>query len=260
MSQSIHNLDQNIDTVIVLPMKQELRELLKHISIVKKRDCEGLVVYVCEVGQKHVFIIKSGVGAKAVRKTFNKFFRHFQVSLIIFTGVAGAVDPQLKHKDILIPEHVKVHSQGEKGSFLNKLFSSAFSFTSWACVKKGGTLYQTNTIYHLKDKEALREMDPHARAIDMESWAAFEIAQKRQCTCWVLRVILDSGRFELPPFEMIYSQKGLLRYVHFAFQCLRRPLSLWHLLLLPSKFRASMRQLARILHVTLSSSFESIAS
>jgi adenosylhomocysteine nucleosidase len=87
---------------IIGAMDEEIK-LLKENIVIKKEVVKATITFYIGVFEgKEVVICKSGVGKVNAAITTQLLVDQFLVSHIIFTGVAGAVDPQLDIGDIVI--------------------------------------------------------------------------------------------------------------------------------------------------------------
>lgn len=87
---------------IIGAMDEEIKLLKENIEIKEAVVKATITFYVGLFEGKEVVICKSGVGKVNAAITTQLLVDQFSVSHIIFTGVAGAVDPQLDIGDIVI--------------------------------------------------------------------------------------------------------------------------------------------------------------
>lgn len=94
---------------IIGAMDEEIRLLKENIQISDEFVKATITFYVGTFQGKDVVICKSGVGKVNAAITTQLLIDHFSVSQIIFTGVAGAVDPTLDIGDIVISTSAVQH-------------------------------------------------------------------------------------------------------------------------------------------------------
>lgn len=87
---------------IIGAMDEEIKLLKENISIREEVVKATISFYVGTLHDKEVVVCKSGVGKVNAAITTQLLIDHFSVTNIIFTGVAGAVDPKLNIGDIVI--------------------------------------------------------------------------------------------------------------------------------------------------------------
>jgi adenosylhomocysteine nucleosidase len=127
-------------------------------------------------------------------------------AVIYSTGFAGALDPQLKVGDILLPRRLVNAGDG-------------------SCVEMeigGGVLVSFVAVAGRAQKEKLRESFS-AHAVDMEAAAVARAAQLRGVRFAVVKVISDEFDFELPETERFVDANGRFLEARFALFAAMRP-------------------------------------
>lgn len=94
---------------IIGAMDEEIKLLKENIEIQEEVVKATITFYVGIFKGKDVVVCKSGVGKVNAAITTQLLVDHFSVSKIIFTGVAGAVDPDLNIGDIVISTSAVQH-------------------------------------------------------------------------------------------------------------------------------------------------------
>lgn len=90
-------------------MDEEIQLLKKEISVANVIDKAGMKFYEGQWEGKDVVLVQSGIGKVNAAVCAQVLIDTFQVSQIIFTGVAGALDPELKIGDIIISQDAMQH-------------------------------------------------------------------------------------------------------------------------------------------------------
>lgn len=108
---SLTNLERMLLMIIGIigAMDEEIKLLKENIKIKEEVVKATITFYVGTFQGKEVVVCKSGVGKVNAAITTQLLVDHFSVSKIIFTGVAGAVDPQLNIGDIVISTSAVQH-------------------------------------------------------------------------------------------------------------------------------------------------------
>ncbi|QOY33866.1 5'-methylthioadenosine/adenosylhomocysteine nucleosidase [Anaerobacillus isosaccharinicus] len=94
---------------IIGAMDEEIKLLKEKIEVKEEVIKATIKFYVGTFQGKEVVVCKSGVGKVNAAITTQLLVDHFSVSKIIFTGVAGAVDPKLNIGDIVISTSAMQH-------------------------------------------------------------------------------------------------------------------------------------------------------
>ncbi|MFD1955109.1 5'-methylthioadenosine/adenosylhomocysteine nucleosidase [Paenibacillus thailandensis] len=93
---------------IIGAMVEEIELLHKHVSVTSEITGAGITFYEGTLHGKPVIFCKSGVG-KVNAAVCTQLLVHLGVDCILFTGVAGAVDPQLNIGDIVVSSSCMQH-------------------------------------------------------------------------------------------------------------------------------------------------------
>ncbi len=108
-----------------------------------------------------VVIAQSGIGKVNSAVTTMLMLEHFQPSEIVFTGIAGAVDPALSPGDLVIATKVAYHDYGS-------LLPDSMQRRS----TRNPTTMQENPIYFPCDKRLLQVADMAAKTITLEKMSS----------------------------------------------------------------------------------------
>lgn len=90
-------------------MVEEVELFHKHLTQTRSVEKAGIAFFEGEFFGKQVVVCKSGVGKVNAAVTTQILIDNFQADAVIFTGVAGAVDPELDVGDIVISEDCLQH-------------------------------------------------------------------------------------------------------------------------------------------------------
>lgn len=100
----------SLETVgIIGAMEEEIHNLLQELEEVNQEERYGIVFYRGNLQGVPVVLCKCGVGKVNAAITAMTLVDHFRVKNILFTGVAGALDPQLDIGDIVISTDCQYH-------------------------------------------------------------------------------------------------------------------------------------------------------
>lgn len=87
---------------IIGAMNEEIIELKSSMENIKEIEISNLKFYEGKLLSKDVVLVESGIGKVNAAISTTLLISQFKVDKIIFTGVAGAVNPNIKVTDIVI--------------------------------------------------------------------------------------------------------------------------------------------------------------
>lgn len=190
-------------------------------------------------------ICLSGMGYNNSLNAAAALIKHGAEALVSW-GVAGGINEELHSGDLLIANKV-ITSGGEfqcqprwQEQLLVELTSTDFRVFN-------SSLYSGDRmVASRKDKRRLCEKSG-ADAVDMESAAIAELAQKMELDFIVLRAIADEAVTSLPPAVTRHTTMlGRPRPIRFAFSLLLRPSQISSLLILGRAYKKALTTLQTI--------------
>jgi len=90
-------------------MSSEIEALIPQMTHVKTEEHVGRTFYLGELAGKDVVVVFSGVGKVNAGITAQIMFDHFRVEKLIFTGIAGGIDPTIRVADVIVSERLAQH-------------------------------------------------------------------------------------------------------------------------------------------------------
>ena len=166
-----------------------------HITVGSHRITRGFF------GQKDVAIIISGVGRRGVRRAAKALIESFRPDLIISTGYAGGLSPEIEAGDIVVTGEV-IHESGRR------VFSKSIdNFSASPPIRRGPILTTNRFIPFSHDKKGLYRKFG-ARAVDMESFFLGEEASNSKTPFLSVRVVSDDVNRDLPQLSNITGRDG----------------------------------------------------
>lgn len=94
---------------IIGAMNEEIELMKEEMDIKSETKIASITFYSGTMGNHKIVLCKSGVGKVNAALTTQILIDHFQTEKIIFTGVAGALDPSLNVGDIVISTSALQH-------------------------------------------------------------------------------------------------------------------------------------------------------
>jgi len=99
-------------TGIVGAMDEEINQILPEIEQKRVQQHLGLTFTKGKLNGKKVVVAKCGIGKVNTAMVLTTLVEHYDPDAIIFTGIAGGVNPDLSPGDVLIGEGVTYHDMG----------------------------------------------------------------------------------------------------------------------------------------------------
>jgi len=99
-------------TAILGAFEREVTLLEDRLSGPREQNIEGIRFVTGTLGGREVVVAWTGIGKVNAAMTTTLLIEHFKPKHIIFTGIAGAVNPKLKPGDIVIAERTAHHDMG----------------------------------------------------------------------------------------------------------------------------------------------------
>lgn len=94
---------------IIGAMNEEIHELLNQMKDVNTKTVRSITYYTGIIGDTPVVVCKSGVGKVNAAICTQIMIDTFHVEAVLFTGVAGALDPDLDIGDLVISSECQYH-------------------------------------------------------------------------------------------------------------------------------------------------------
>ena len=94
---------------IIFALKEELEALLKVVKLNKEYNIFDLTFYECEVDNKEIIMVESGIGKVNSARTTQILIDNMKVDYIFNIGVAGAVNKDVSVCDIVIGDKLVQH-------------------------------------------------------------------------------------------------------------------------------------------------------
>jgi adenosylhomocysteine nucleosidase len=192
------------------------------------QEIEGIAFMSGRLGDRPVVVAWTGVGKVNAAMTTTLLIEHFQPTRVIFTGIAGAIDPNLEPGDIVIAKRTAHHDMGtlwpegmEHGGVKsritgedNPVFFPADPnlLTAADCAARKavfdpislqsgrrppkiltGTIVTGDAFVASKDKGKELQEKLGADAVEMEGAAVAQVCYQRGIGCLVIRSMSDKA-------------------------------------------------------------------
>jgi adenosylhomocysteine nucleosidase len=123
-----HGFDKTPRLAIISAFAPELEALKAQANIEKVVVLNGRSVYVGTLARHKVLLTLSGVSMVNAAMTTQALIDHFRVEGILFSGIAGGVDPGLNIGDVVIPAR---WSEYQENLFARETAPGVFTPPSW---------------------------------------------------------------------------------------------------------------------------------
>jgi adenosylhomocysteine nucleosidase len=110
--QEIREVNSEPVTAILGAFQQEIILLEDELTDTLEQRIEGIRFVSGKLSGKRVVIAFTGIGKVNAAMTTTLLIEHFKPNKIIFTGIAGGVNPELQPGDIVIAEKTAHHDMG----------------------------------------------------------------------------------------------------------------------------------------------------
>jgi adenosylhomocysteine/aminodeoxyfutalosine nucleosidase len=190
-------------------MREELEPILEKIEVTEKIQHFNNIFYKAKLENRELVLAYSKIGKVNAAITASVMIERFNVEKLLFSGVAGAIDSDLKIGDLIIANKVTQHDVdltvfGYEPGFIpesqvffecdKELNSLAKSIAGKMGIKlKEGVIATGDQFIHSKERKEWIRKTFNANAIEMEGGAV-------GCVCWnadvpffMLRAISDSA-------------------------------------------------------------------
>jgi adenosylhomocysteine nucleosidase len=207
-------------------LNREVTLLKDTLTDASSQEIEGMTFTTGQLEGQLVVVAWTGVGKVNAAMTTTLLLEHFQPTYVVFTGVAGALDPNLEPGDIVIAGQTAYHDMGvlsptglEYGGVTNpmtndpnpvffpadpRLLMAAEQAAgglhfSAAALPKGerppkiivGTVVTGDTFVASPEKRAALRASLGASAVEMEGAAVAQLCFQRHIGCLVIRSVSD---------------------------------------------------------------------
>jgi len=219
---------------IIIALPEELRSLTS--KKLKQGECITL--------PNNIVVILSGAGADNAKKAATTLLAQ-GVKKVISWGCAGALSPDLKAGDLVIPEYIQDHL-GKKLNTHTLFRQNLLKLLTTENYFAGGLLESTSVLADSTEKIALFDKY-NTLAVDMESAAIAHTAKKANIPFIAIRSIVDSASFSLPKaITYAVNEQGFVNHIKLICYIICHPYEIPRLIQLGRHFNLANKRLAKI--------------
>ncbi|MGK0298560.1 MAG: uridine phosphorylase [Gammaproteobacteria bacterium] len=195
-----------------------------------------------KITDKISFIV-SGIGQERAAIAANSLIE-LGANAILITGTCGALSSELEPGDIVMPKNILTET---KSSYQVNLmwYDQVYSVLSGMPVTiHTKNLLSTNRIISLTNDKKIMHHTFDTCAVDMESAAVIEMANKNQIPALVIRTVIDPSNFTVPHFVLknsdIYGDANIISMLN---SCIKNPANIYQLFKLSRYYKLAMKNL-----------------
>jgi adenosylhomocysteine nucleosidase len=169
--------------VIATAVAFESNALLERIETVGICRRDGIVYHVAEYGGKNILVYESGMGSLNAQKSTDATLSDFDVELLVFSGIAGAIDSTLPIGSVVVAEEWMDVESEERFHVDASLVEKARTLKAVRVVALGATFDEFVT--------TTENIPEGVRVVDMETAGIARTAEKYHVPFIAFRGISD---------------------------------------------------------------------
>jgi adenosylhomocysteine nucleosidase len=193
-------------------MTEEVRLIGTRLDDSASSKVGGRDYQIGRLGAQEVVLATSGFGKVAAASTVTTMLDRFDPAAILFTGVAGALDPGVKRGAVVVADDLIQHDFDASPivprfvipslqvdriptdpAWTKRLAAATASSSPGAAVHRGLVLSGDQFISSNAARSELRSLFPDALAVEMEGAAVAQVCAERKVPFAVVRVISDTA-------------------------------------------------------------------
>jgi len=190
-------------------MEEEITPLLENFTNINKVDYANNTYYECKLGDLEVVIAYSKIGKVFSTLTASTMIQKFGCDTLLFSGVAGGVNPDLKIGDLIVANKLSQHDLditafGHPHGFVpggsvfvntdEKLKNIALAVAEQNNIKIiEGTIATGDQFVADEQRKAFIESTFKADALEMEGASVAVVCDALDVPCLILRAISDTA-------------------------------------------------------------------
>jgi len=190
-------------------MEEEITPLLENFTNINKVDYANNTYYECKLGDLEVVIAYSKIGKVFSTLTASTMIQKFGCDTLLFSGVAGGVNPDLKIGDLIVANKLSQHDLditafGHPHGFVpggsvfvntdEKLKNIALAVAEQNNIKIiEGTIATGDQFVADEQRKAFIESTFKADALEMEGASVAAVCDALDVPCLILRAISDTA-------------------------------------------------------------------
>jgi len=194
---------------ILCAMREELEPILEYMKVKERLNHANNIYYLAEFEEKDIVLAYSKIGKVNAALSATVMIEKFKIKKLLFSGVAGAIDEDLKIGDLIIATKTAQHDVdltvfGYEPGFIpesrvffecdKNLNDLAFDVARKLNIKlKSGIIASGDQFIHSQEKKEWIKNTFNASAIEMEGAAVGCVCFNENIPFFMLRSISDTA-------------------------------------------------------------------
>ncbi len=209
---------------IFAAMDEEVRIVRSKMTVDEQIHLKPSLIIRGQLGNRQIFLIRSGIGKKAMQNVVDYFLANFKASSCLNVGYAGGTTPHMSAGDLIIATTVIDQDSGSAFNSDGALADSAATICRQKELKamRGG-LVTVGKVVSSPHEKAFIGTEYDAIALDMESSAFMERCIANKMPAIVVRAILDPLDTHLPDMDDVIGADGKLSAGKLAHHIMHHP-------------------------------------
>ena len=217
---------------VFFALSQEMASLKSHVNILKKIRHTHAIFYQAEFSGFPITLVQTGIG-KNVSEVIHQLSKYFRIQLMVSSGFAGSVNPEVVVGDLIIGKHVLYSSReiSEEEIHIDSTLSCDASTVDLAVKLSSadnlkshcGDILSVDKIIHQSSIKKHIGTQTSAIAVDMESFAIAERANAMGIPFIVVRAISDGVDEDMEISENMVTMGGKVNIPATARYLLNKP-------------------------------------
>ncbi len=196
---------------IVMALKRETRGLGKKLEGRKREDRQGFSFLTGSLGGQRIVLVASGMGRGRTRHAATTLVEGFSPSTLLSTGLAGALQPDLRPGEIILGEQILDQTSSDPCPLPSSPLLLRLARETAEALEipyRQGTLLTSARIL-IEPEEKRGAGRSGALAADLESAAVAQIAFQARLPFLAIRVVSDTSDQRLGmDFNRLTGRKG----------------------------------------------------
>jgi adenosylhomocysteine nucleosidase len=228
-------------TLVIAPLREEIAALVQRVHVEHRRRIDsGAKLILGHLGSRPIALCVCGDGPIRARRSMESLLEHGPVKRIVMIGVAGALSPQLRLRDLAVAREI-VSEEGAR-HVPNPVLADA---AEKECGAIPAIAVTTRDLTLGPGQRARLSRNGSASFVDLESSIFAEVASKIGAPYVVLRAMSDTAEEPLPPLiARCLDREGSVRRTRVLARALCSPSTWSPLARLAIRVRACSQRLA----------------
>ncbi len=221
--------------IFIAALKREIDKFSAFIDVDRVERIGSAVFTEGRYQGEAVVVVQSGIGMRRSLEAIGVALDRYRPDLVVSIGFSGAISPDVKGGELLVPDFVTSHDHDGAGEEIPTdaaLREAALRamVEGFLPVHRGGHVSVRSVMPGPAEKARLASLCD-AKAADMESYWVGEQAREAGVRFLAVRAVSDEVNLSLPDYQRFLDDMGAVRLLHAAWYYLTHP---WHITAAPA--------------------------